>query len=62
MRIYSLLLIPAAVLAQPSAPLKLGDVTVQGSIRTRFEGWDWFGSGAHSVYGYSGTMVRISFS
>jgi hypothetical protein len=30
-------------LAQParSQPLKLGDITVSGSLRTRVESWDW---------------------
>jgi hypothetical protein len=61
---FFLILLPAVVLAQLSAqpPLKLGDVTVQGSVRSRLESWDWFGAGLDSEYTYSGTLVRISFS
>jgi hypothetical protein len=43
-------------------PKKIGSVVVQGSIRTRVEGWDWFQTdGADSGYAYSGTLVRLSF-
>lgn len=44
---------------QAPAPLKLGDFTITGSIRTRVESWDWFGSGDNSIYPYSGTLVRV---
>lgn len=45
------------------APLKLGRVTVTGSIRSRLESWDWFEpSSADPNYTYSGTLVRLNFS
>ena len=52
----------AAAASQPQ-PLKIGSVTVQGSIRTRLEDWNWFepDSGNNS-YVYSGNLFRISFS
>jgi hypothetical protein len=28
--------------APTSQPLKLGDINVSGSLRTRVESWDWF--------------------
>lgn len=58
-----MLLGQAAAPAPPApAPVKIGDVTVQGWIRSRVEGWDWFGEGDGSVYGYSGTLIRLGFS
>ena len=61
-------LVPMTLLAQSAAPapapapLKIGDVTVQGSIRSRVEAWDWFGANDDSVYTYSGTLIRLGFS
>ncbi len=48
--------------APPAKPLQIGDVVVQGSIRTRVEGWDWFGSSEEGVYAYSGTLIRLGLS
>lgn len=44
-------------------PVKLGPVVVTGSVRTRFESWDWFtpDSGDPS-YGFSGTIIRLGFA
>ena len=59
-----LLLGPCLSLAQsPMEPLKLGSVTVQGSIRTRVYGWDWFQDPPYeNSYVYPGTLIRLSFS
>jgi hypothetical protein len=50
--------------ASPSgfAPLKLGSVTVSGSIRTRVEMWDWFDGNANDSYAFSGNILRLSFA
>jgi hypothetical protein len=42
-------------------PLKLGPVTVQGSFRTRLEGWRWFEGQANSDYAFSGSALRLTF-
>ncbi|MBL8179001.1 MAG: alginate export family protein [Bryobacterales bacterium] len=65
-----ILLLGVAVLtgdawAQAAAPAvkKIGGVTVQGSIRTRLEAWDWFQSDTgDGSYAYSGNLFRLSFS
>ncbi len=44
-------------------PIKLGSVTVHGSIRTRVYGWDWFQYPPYeNSYAYPGTLLRLSFS
>ena len=47
----------------PPQPLKIGGITVQGSLRTRIEDWSWFkadtGDGS---YAYSGNLLRLSLS
>lgn len=50
----------AGSVAAPAPPLRLGPITVTGSIRTRMEGWDWFDSVGDSEYGYSGSTVRLT--
>jgi hypothetical protein len=59
-----LLLGPRFCFAQsPTEPLKLGSVMVQGSIRTRVYGWDWFQDPPYeNSYAYPGTLIRLSFS
>ncbi len=59
-----LLLGPCLSFAQSSEnPIKLGSVTVEGSIRTRVEGWDWFQDpGYGNSYAFPGTLIRLSFS
>ena len=51
-------------LAQPagSQPLKLGDITVSGSWRTRVESWDWFQGNANNDYTFPGSIARLSLS
>jgi hypothetical protein len=44
-------------------PVKIGSITVQGSVRTRVYGWDWFQDPAYEdTYAYPGTLIRLSFS
>jgi hypothetical protein len=38
----------------------VGPLTLSGSLRTRFEAWDWFQGDADSSYGYSGSMLRLN--
>jgi hypothetical protein len=44
------------------APLKIGDITVSGSLRTRVESWDWFSGSANNQYTYPGSILRMSLS
>jgi hypothetical protein len=44
----------------PGKPVELGPLTLSGSLRTRFEAWDWFDGDADGSYGYSGTILRLS--
>ncbi|MFZ0963357.1 MAG: alginate export family protein [Terriglobia bacterium] len=54
---------PSFAQSPPAEPLKLGTVTVQGSVRERVEGWDWFQDPAYeNSYIYPGTLIRLSFS
>ncbi len=60
-----LLFLASPVLAQSdqSAPLEIDGVTFSGSIRERYEAWDWFTpADGQNLYGYSGTLMRFSFS
>jgi hypothetical protein len=58
-----LVLSAASVVAQTAAPapVKIGSVTVQGSIRSRLEMWDWFQGEANNSYAYSGNILRLAF-
>jgi hypothetical protein len=55
----------AQTAAAPDAsdPIKIGDVTFTGSLRSRMYDWDWFqpASGNNS-YLYSGNILRFGFS
>ena len=44
------------------APLKLGGVGISGSLRTRVESWDWFGSSSAGAYTYPGSLFRVGVS
>jgi hypothetical protein len=61
-----LLLFCAAVTAAQEAetqPIQIGSVTFSGSIRERYEVWNWFEpQSGNNFYGYSGTVVRFGFS
>ena len=44
-------------------PIQLGSVAFSGSIRERYEVWDWFEpTTGQNFYSYSGTLMRFSFS
>ncbi len=47
--------------ADPDA-IKIGDVTVNGWLRTRAEFWDWFQGKANNQYTFSESLFRLSFS
>ncbi len=42
--------------------LRIGDVSVSGSLRSRAEVWDWFAGNGNNQYAYSDSIVRLSFS
>ncbi len=49
--------------AGPPDPIKLGDVTVTGSLRSRLYVWDWFQAAAgDNQYEYSGNLLRLNFA
>lgn len=48
--------------AGPDQPLKIGGVTVSGSLRTRVEAWDWFEGSANNRYTFPGSILRVSLS
>jgi hypothetical protein len=53
----------AAASGSTSGPIKLGGVTVTGSLRSRLYGWDWFQPTAgDNSYAYSGNLLRVGFS
>ena len=55
----------AAVFGQQAQDdsLKIGSVTVTGSLRSRVYFWDWFQPTAgNNNYAYSGNLLRIGFS
>ncbi len=42
--------------------MKIGDVTVSGSLRTRVESWDWFQGNANNDYTFTGSIFRLSLA
>jgi len=51
--------------AAPAAPepVRIGGVTLSGSLRLRGYGWDWFAADSGDTrYGYSGNILRIALS
>ena len=54
---------PAPVAAKPAttiAPVKIGSVTLTGSIRARSESWDWFETEkADPTYTFGAVQVRL---
>ncbi len=64
MRLLRVLVLGAGCLiaVQAQSPLKVGDVTVSGTLRTRLEMWDFFDGNANSDYAYSGNIFRLSFA
>jgi hypothetical protein len=60
-----LLLVGGAIEAQEPAaePIQIGSVTFSGSLRERYEAWNWFEpTTGNNLYGFSGTVVRFGFS
>ena len=54
---------PAAKPAPAPAPIKLGKVTLSGSLRLRFESWDWFESNtAENNYNFGAATLRVALS
>ena len=66
--IFAFALAPVVTWAQATSPdsadsLKLGDITVTGSLRSRLYVWDWFQPAAgENQYEYSGNLLRFSFA
>lgn len=64
--IYLLLLMAGTTTQaqQPdSQPLQIGGLTFSGSVRERYEVWNWFEPvSGNNLYGYSGTVVRFGLS
>ncbi len=49
--------------AQTADPIKIGNVTFNGSLRSRLYAWDWFQPAAgNNEYVYSGNLLRFGFS
>ena len=47
----------------PPEPLKIGDVVVTGTLRTRVYFWDWFTpTSGQNNYAYTGDFIRFGFS
>jgi len=61
---FALLFLASSAMAQSDpAPLEIGGVTFSGNIRERYYAWDWFQpTTGQNLYGYSGTLMRFSFS
>jgi hypothetical protein len=53
--------VPAVGQSAPNS-LQVGSVTFSGSIRERYEAWNWFPANGESTYGYSGTLIRMAVS
>ena len=55
--------VPAPPPAPAAEPLKIGDIVVTGTIRTRIYFWDWFTpTSGNGTYAYSGDFIRLGFS
>jgi hypothetical protein len=68
LRAIALIAIPAIAQianAQNQDPIKIGDVTVTGTLRAREYAWDWFqptNSAYQNEYAYSGDFLRLNFA
>ena len=51
---------PARLVAQTPPPVQIGGVAVAGSVRTRVESWDWFGTSPNGTYTYPGILARVA--
>ncbi len=45
-----------------SDPVRIGNITVSGSVRTRSMSWNWFEGNANNDYTYSETIFRVSLA
>jgi len=43
-------------------PIKIGDLILSGSLRTRMESWDWFEGNANNDYTFLGSLLRVSLT
>ncbi len=43
-------------------PIKVGNVTISGSLRSRTEIWDYFQGSANNDYAFSGNIFKLSFA
>jgi len=60
-----LLALPISVVSAQGTgpvPLKVGNVIVSGSLRTRIESWDWFHGNANNDYTFPGSIARLNLS
>jgi alginate export protein len=42
--------------------LRLGTIKVNGSLRVRAEGWNWFLDNTRKLYGFGESLLKVSFS
>jgi hypothetical protein len=53
----------AAIAQDETAPIQVGSVTFSGSVRERYEAWDWFEPATgQNQYQFSGTLIRLALS
>ena len=52
--------VPSQAFAQ--APIKIGDVVLSSSFRSRAYSWDWFGDAPGGDYTYSGSLLRFGLT
>jgi hypothetical protein len=66
LRIYTLVVTASMSILtaqQPDADaMKLGSITISGSIHERYEAWNWFPTKGQSTYGFSGSLLRLDLS
>jgi len=61
MRLAAILIVYAGVLtAQSADQVKVGGLTVTGSVRERVESWSWFNGPGDSNYTFSGSILRLA--
>jgi hypothetical protein len=54
---------PAPAVPQADKPLKLGDITITGSLRARLYVWNWFQAATgQNQYAYSGNLLRLNLA
>jgi hypothetical protein len=59
-RFLPILIAGPTLAQQAAAPMKVGDLTVQGNFRSRLEAWDWFDASSSGLYQFSGNVLRVS--